>query len=188
MEVQVQGFSTYVFVWLTVLLKPAMIFSTMNAGKETRINRFRQGLSKSLRWLAPGLGVKRWLLIILVGTTLIGIGFGIFILDIYRTTPPDANVWWLSILSAVSLRTFARPIRTVIFGGIGIGILLWGIYGLNRALLSPYVTPGKDVVDTLAGHRRRRRGPRIVTIGGGHGLAMLLRGLKSHNTDVGVLE
>jgi uncharacterized cofD-like protein len=36
------------------------------------------------------------------------------------------------------------------------------------------------VVDELAGHRRRERGPRVVAIGGGHGLAMLLRGLKAY--------
>jgi uncharacterized cofD-like protein len=147
------------------------------------LRRIFLNLSKSLRWLAPGLGVKRWLFLILMGTTLLGIGFGIFILDIYRSTPPDASDWWLTLLSTISLRTLDRPIRVIIFGGIGLGILLGGIYGLNRALLSPYIRPGKTVFDALAGHRRRERGPRIVAIGGGHGLAMLLRGLKkySHN-------
>jgi uncharacterized cofD-like protein len=170
-------------VWLTVFLKPAIIAWTMNLKNKTKTRQFRRGLSQSVRWLTPGLGVKRWLFIILVGTTLIGIGFGIYILEIYRSTPPDARAWWLTFLSTVSLRFLARPLRAVIFGGIGIGILLGGIYGLNRALLSPYIRPGKTVVDTLVGHRRRERGPRIVAIGGGHGLSMLLRGLKaySHN-------
>jgi len=35
-------------------------------------------------------------------------------------------------------------------------------------------------VDTITTHRRRERGPRVVAIGGGHGLAMLLRGLKAY--------
>jgi uncharacterized cofD-like protein len=155
----------------------------MNVKKETKLGWIWQGLSQSVRWLVPGLGVKRWLLLILAGTTLLGIGFGIFILDIYRNTPSDAHAWWLSLLSAISLRALDRPVRVLIFGGLGMGILLGGIYGLNRALLSPYIKPGKTVVDTLAGHRRRERGPRIVVIGGGHGIAMLLRGLKpySHN-------
>ena len=149
----------------------------------SKTNLVWQGLTQSIRWLSPGLGVKRWLFFILVGTTLLGIGFGVFILDIYRSTPPDANAWWLSFLSMVSLRALARPVRVVIFVGIGFGFLIGGIYGLNRVLLSPYVRPGKTIVDTLAGHRRRERGPHIVAIGGGHGLSMLLRGLKvySHN-------
>ena len=54
---------------------------------------------------------------------------------------------------------------------------------MNRSLMAPYRHSGKPVVDTLASYRRRERGPRIVTVGGGHGLATLLRGLKqySHN-------
>ncbi len=151
--------------------------------KNNSWHKIGRGLSQSLRWLAPGLGVKRWLFCILVGTTLLGIGFGVFVLDIYRSTPSDASAWWLSILSIISLRALARPLRVAIFAGIGFGFLLGGVYGLNRVLLSPYVRPGKPVVDTLAGYRRRERGPRIVAIGGGHGLSMLLRGLKvySHN-------
>jgi uncharacterized cofD-like protein len=47
-------------------------------------------------------------------------------------------------------------------------------------LLSPFVRPGKAVVDSLSDHRKRGRGPRIVVIGGGHGMATLLRGLKAH--------
>lgn len=155
----------------------------MNVKKETKTRQIWHAASQSLRWLSPGLGVKRWLFFILVGTTLLGIGFGVFVLDIYRSTPSDASVWWLSFLSTISLRSLARPLRVAIFASIGVSFLLGGIYGLNRVLLSPYVKPGKPVVDTLAGHRRRERGPRIVAIGGGHGISMLLRGLKvySHN-------
>ena len=155
----------------------------MNNKTESKKNQLRRGISQSIRWLAPGLGVKRWLFLVLVGTTLLGIGFGVYILDIYRSVPSDASAWWLSFLSTISLRALARPLRVVIFATAGLVFLLGGIYGLNRALLSPYVRPGKPVVDTLAGHRRRGRGPRIVVIGGGHGLSMLLRGLKnySHN-------
>jgi uncharacterized cofD-like protein len=55
-----------------------------------------------------------------------------------------------------------------------------GIWGLNRSLLAPFLQPGRPIVDALAGYRRRGRGPRIVTIGGGHGLSNLLRGLKQY--------
>ncbi len=133
-----------------------------------------------LRWLSPGLGVKRWVALILVGTTLLGIGFGIFILEIYRATPADAQPWWLLFLSTISLRALARPLRVLIFGSIGVGLVLGGIWGLNRTLLRPYLKPGKAIVDTLAGYRRRERGPRVVVIGGGHGLSMLLRGMKTY--------
>jgi uncharacterized cofD-like protein len=47
-------------------------------------------------------------------------------------------------------------------------------------LLRPFIRPGSDVFDQLRDFHRRERGPRIVAIGGGHGLATLLRGLKEH--------
>jgi uncharacterized cofD-like protein len=40
------------------------------------------------------------------------------------------------------------------------------------------------VVDELTEFRRLERGPRIVAIGGGHGLATLLRGLKQHTRNI----
>jgi uncharacterized cofD-like protein len=132
------------------------------------------------RWLVPGLGVKRWLGLVLFGTTLLGVGLAIVILDIYRTTP---ETWWLPLISAASLRFLPRMLRALIFGFLGVSAILGGIWGLNRSLMAPFIQPGRRVVDTLTMHRRRGRGPRIVAIGGGHGLATLLRGIKyyTHN-------
>src|SRR4030067_2609592 len=132
-------------------------------------------LSISLRWLIPGLGVKRWLVIVLLGITLFSIGLAILILDVYRTAP---ETWWLPIISTASLRFLPRLLRALIFGGLGAILVLRGIWGLNQSLIAPYVKGGKRVVDALAGHRRRERGARIVAIGGGHGLASLRGGLK----------
>ncbi len=134
-----------------------------------------------LRWLVPGLGVKRWILLILLGTTLFGVGLAFILLDIYRTAP---ETWWLPILSIASLRVLSRPLRALIFGALGTGLILGGIWGLNRSILAPFRRPGKQVVDELADHRRRERGPRIVTIGGGHGLSTLLRGLKTYSYNI----
>jgi uncharacterized cofD-like protein len=139
------------------------------------IERVRNRLAGSSRWLIPGLGVKRWLLLILMGTTLIGVGLGVLILEIYRTAP---QTWWLPVLSTASLRFLARPVRALIFGGLGFGLIIWGIVEMNRSLMRPFLRPGHTVVDALWNHRQRGRGPRIVAIGGGHGLAALLRGLK----------
>lgn len=63
-------------------------------------------------------------------------------------------------------------------------MVMYGIYRLNRSLLRPFLRPGSDVVDTLTDFQRRQRGPRIVAIGGGHGLSTLLRGLKVHSRNI----
>ncbi|OGO65073.1 MAG: hypothetical protein A2029_04790 [Chloroflexi bacterium RBG_19FT_COMBO_47_9] len=138
-------------------------------------------LSNPLRWLVPGLGVKRWIVLILLGTTLLGVGLAVLLLEVYRTAP---DTWWLPVLSVASLRALSRPLRVLIFGGLGTGLVLVGIWGINRSLLAPYRRTGKPVLDELTDHRRKERGPRIVTIGGGHGLATLLRGLKSYSYNI----
>ncbi len=153
----------------------------MDKHRNRMIDKLWAGVLRVLRWLVPGLGVKRWFVPIILGTTMIGIGVAILILDIYRNAP---ETWWLPFLSAASLRALSRPMRAIIFGGLGIGLVLGGMWGLYRSILAPYRHPGRAVVEELAEHRRRDRGPRIVAIGGGHGLSTLLRGLKNYTNNL----
>src|SRR6266545_1825543 len=118
-----------------------------------------QSIRRKIGWLAPGLGVKRWIFMILAGTILIGLGFAVLILDIYRSDP---NAWWHPIISLLSLRFLMQPFRTFIFGGIGLGLIWYGTWRLNRALLKPFMQPGRDILDTVSAYRKRERGPRIV--------------------------
>ena len=143
--------------------------------------RLGGNLRHSLRWLTPGLGVKRWLFLILFGITLLGVGLAIVILDVYRTAP---QTWWLPIISTASLRFLPRLLRAVIFGSLGVAMIMGGIWGINRSLLAPFLKPGNKVVDELTVYRRRGRGPRIVVIGGGHGLAVMIRGLKKFTNNI----
>ncbi len=146
-----------------------------------RINFFAtlwQTLRDVPRWFRPGLGIKRWFFFVMIGITLLGLGFAVILIDLYRTD--SSNPALLTFLSYASLRFIPRIWRAIIFGGLGIGMVSYGIFRLNRALLQPFLRPGSNVFDQLTDFRRRERGPRIVAIGGGHGLATLLRGLKAH--------
>lgn len=142
--------------------------------------RFRQ-LGRSFQWLTPGLGVKRWIFLLLASMTLLAIGLGMLFLHFYRISPGSA---WLPWFSALSLRFLERPLRVLIFGGAGAALFAYALWGLNRALLQPFLTPGKNVLDTVSAYRRRERGPRIAAIGGGTGLSTLLRGLKTHTRNL----
>jgi hypothetical protein len=127
-----------------------------------------------LRWLIPGLGVKRWFSLILLGLTLLAVGLALALLDIYRTTPSESTL--TPVLEVAALQFMARPLRVVIFTVLGLVSIGFGMAGLNRALIIPFVRPGQKLVDQIASYRRKGRGPRIVVLGGGHGLATLLRG------------
>ena len=144
--------------------------------------RFLQNIRELGRWLAPGLGIKRWFFFVLAGITFLGIGMAILLLNLYRTDFTDPAI--LTILDYASLRFLPRGLRVLIFSGIGIGLVTYGIYRINHSLMRPFIRPGHPVVDELANYRRRERGPRIVTIGGGHGLATLLRGLKTYTRNL----
>lgn len=135
-------------------------------------------LRRVARWLEPGLGVKRWLVILIIATALIGLGLAILLLDIYRAHP---NSPWLAVLS---LRALPRWLRAALLGGLGFGLLTFAVYRLNQSLLAPYMRPGKSVVETVARHRRLGKGARIVAIGGGTGLSTLLRGMKQFSSNL----
>jgi uncharacterized cofD-like protein len=143
-------------------------------------NRFKNLVSNFRRWLKPGIGVKRWLLMILVGITLLAFGVAVLVIDFYRSTE---STFWTQLLSFLSLRFFDRPLRALIFGGLGLLFVALGTIELNRSLLKPFVKPGEAILDTIASYRIKEKGPKIVTIGGGTGLSVLLRGLKyfTHN-------
>lgn len=145
-------------------------------------NRIKKYFRNLVRWFAPGLGVKRWLTLVLGGITLLGVGVGIFLLDIYRTD--SSNQTLLTFLSYASLRFLPRVLRVLIFGSLGLGMVIVGLYRLNSSLMRPFIKENRPLVDELANYRRRERGPRIVAIGGGHGLATLLRGLKTYTRNL----
>jgi uncharacterized cofD-like protein len=114
---------------------------------------------------------------VLAGITFIALGFAVLILDVYRQT----EISWLKLIfNFISLSFLARWLRALIFGGTGFIILAVGIWELNRSILKPFIKPGQPVIDTISDYKKRSRGPRIVVIGGGNGLANQLRGLKKY--------
>ncbi len=154
----------------------------MDSLRKAERERFLQNIRELGRWLAPGLGIKRWFFFLLGGITLLGVGLAILLIQLYRIE--FTNPILLIFLDLISLRFLPSGVRVLIFSGIGIGLVAFGIYRLNRSLMRPFIRPGHAVVDELANYRRRERGPRIVTIGGGHGLSTLLRGLKIYTRNL----
>ena len=146
----------------------------------TSNSRLQRWISRFLRWLAPGIGIKRWLILIMAGITLLALGIAVLVIDLFRTT---SSSFWLDVLSFLSLRFLDRTIRAIIFGGLGLIFISLGILGLNRSMLKPFIKPGETILDSISSYRKKEKGPRIVAIGGGTGLSTLLRGLKeiTHN-------
>jgi len=131
------------------------------------------------RWLYPGMHLKRWLLLVFIGIAILGLGAAVFIRDLYRTTGDE-----IPIIYALTGAWMQPQLRAGIFGGIGIVITAFGVWGLMRSVVSPFVTRGDSVMEVLYTKRYLARGPRIVAIGGGTGLSTLLRGLKGYSANI----
>ena len=131
-----------------------------------------------LKWLTPGIGVKRWIGLFIAGVTLLGLGIAFLLVDLYRGQPLPPFFYVLT------LRGLPGLVRGGIVGGVGIAAIVVAVVQLNRSLLAPFAQPGQTVVEAVVTHRRRSRGPKIVAVGGGTGLPTLLRGLKAYTANL----
>jgi uncharacterized cofD-like protein len=130
------------------------------------------------RWMYPGMHLKRWLVLMVLGVTMLGLGAAVLIVVGYRRLPED------SFIFALTGAGLDRAIRGALFAFAGLALIVFGIWGLMRSIISPFVTRGDSVMEVLYTKRYLARGPRIVAIGGGTGLSVLLRGLKGYSANI----
>jgi uncharacterized cofD-like protein len=148
----------------------------------------RSGISyrgASLRaWLRPGMGVKRWLLVVFVGELCLALGGAFALRQLYRDT--DISGPLQAFLYVTTLQFLPYVARGVILGALGAGLFLVGSIKLIQALMDPFrsADDNQPLVEVIYQKRFLARGPRIVAIGGGTGLSMLLRGLKEHTSNL----
>jgi uncharacterized cofD-like protein len=133
---------------------------------------------KVLKLLYPGMHLKRWLLVLTIGMLITILGVAYVLVEIYRSAPFPEEVFW------VTLQFLPRPVRAALFGALGLGLIGWAIWKLNRSLLDALAPGRSDIVDAIYNYRARQRGPKVVAIGGGTGLSMLLRGLKDYTSNI----
>ena len=132
----------------------------------------------SLRWLQPGLHIKRWLLLMGLGVAILSFGAAYAVRGAYASDFRFTGV--LANLRYLTLAVLPNWMRALIFATLGIGLLLVSLRQLSRAMLVPFLKGGEDLADVYYKHRTITKGPRVVALGGGTGLSALLRGLKEY--------
>ena len=138
--------------------------------------RLHRNIQTGLKWLTPGMGVKRWLLLLACGIAVLSLGFSFLLRQLY----PLPNVFYY-----ITFQFIPRGLRAGLFMLTGVIALVIALIGLNRALLAPFVEADPEtLVNAVYRYRQRERGPKVVAIGGGHGLSVLLRGLKRHTSNI----
>ena len=131
------------------------------------------------RWLFPGMGIKRWLLLLGTGVFITGMGCVYMILLLHRDG-------WIPqpLYDLLTLQAFDYGWRAFLPLLVGGGLILLAIYMLGSRLVAPFRYPDERVAETLYQYSRQGRGPNIVAIGGGTGMPSLLRGLKEYTRNI----
>jgi uncharacterized cofD-like protein len=133
-----------------------------------------------MKLLVPGLRIKRWLGLTLIGLVVLALGLAYLFVELYRSVALPMEAAYLT------LQFVPRWLRGVIFVLAGIAMTALAVMKLNRSLAAPLAAQqsGVGIVDALVSFRQRERGPKIVTIGGGTGLSTMLRGLKNYSANI----
>ncbi|MBI2724464.1 MAG: YvcK family protein [Chloroflexi bacterium] len=133
-----------------------------------------------IKWFYFGMHIKRWLILLLAGVAIMGLGFGYFLREVYVNYTFPAFVYY------ATLQFLPRWSRGILFVTASLGIISFAVWKLNSSLLSAFIKPERNesIVDIIYNHRYLRRGPKIVAIGGGTGLSTLLRGLKEYTGNI----
>ncbi|MCX7838421.1 MAG: YvcK family protein [Anaerolineae bacterium] len=140
-------------------------------------SKWRVWLNES-KWLYIGLGFKRWLVLLFLGIGLVVIGWTLLLVD------------WLApiqhpvLFPTLGVQLFDRNVRGVVIGAMGMALVVLSLARLSRTIVSAFAAPETSFVEALYRKRMRQQGPRIVALGGGTGLATLLRGLKEYTTQL----
>ncbi|MCP9885558.1 YvcK family protein [Synechococcus sp. ATX 2A4] len=136
---------------------------------------------RAVQWLQPGLVVKRWMLTSGLGLLLALLGAAILadLKPIYWSL--ESLNWLLSNMTRVLPRGVTGPL--VLLGGAA--LVVWG-QSRSFGSIQQALAPEKDtlLVEALLAQRRLNRGPNVVAIGGGTGLATLLSGLKRYSSNI----
>jgi uncharacterized cofD-like protein len=128
----------------------------------------------TLQWLYPGLGIKRWVLLALAGGVLLL--YSLLVLN--GAFLSDDLLRGLGQGSLVG-KTGAG-VLLAIDGAVAGAVMLF--FGARRVWRFQRTNP--ETVTEIRTASRLARGPRIAAVGGGTGLAALLRGLKAYTSNL----
>jgi uncharacterized cofD-like protein len=128
----------------------------------------RRFKARVTRWMRPGIKIKRWLALGLLGILVTAVGLN-HVLN-HLIPPYGAELSALSSIVVFSL-------GLICIGAAG--------YGLFHSLTSPYRDyQQRPVAEVLYTYSQRRRGMKVVAIGGGSGLPSVLRAMKPHTGNI----
>lgn len=134
-----------------------------------------------IKWLYPGLKVKRWLAVVILGLLLLLGGLSVF-------NNGFLTAWLFKRVASLMYSYWGSPFSR----WLGLSLIVLGlvlvITGfkniINSLLKSLFPETPEHLVEVVYQRQSLRKGPKVVAIGGGTGLPTLLRGLKNYTSNI----
>ena len=134
-------------------------------------------VSKDVGWLIPGLNVKRWLFLIFLGSVLMVLGF-LIIFDIR----PIYQTMELIRKAALILPTEILAVVVILIGAF---VFFSGWKKTTLSIMDiDSASRSNSLLERLYRRSKLNKGAKVVAIGGGTGLSMLLRGIKKYTNNI----
>jgi len=122
----------------------------------------------NIKWFYPGIRIKRWILLLILGILLIATGLAGGLL-----TLRSSNI--ASIHSRILVAAYTLDFI------VGVWLVVQAVKKIFRSIVTLFLPQEEEkFIDIVYQKRQLARGPKIVVIGGGTGLATILHGLKEH--------
>src|SRR4030067_181922 len=135
-----------------------------------------------LKWFYPGMHIKRWLALMIIGVAFMPFALAYILREAYISGFTFPGFVYCLTLQFTPLYIRGGPF--MFSAGL---LIVYAFWKLNHSIVSavrPIRNGNESIVNMIYNQRALRRGPKIVAIGGGTGLATLLRGLKEYTTNL----
>lgn len=138
-----------------------------------------------LKWLYPGMKFKRWLLLFGAGVMLVSLGIAVVFNYKYIDNVEEAIFRTVYLWTGSYDYTFTTLVGLLLVA-IGVIIMLAAARFVIRSVIQVLLPANSSdkLVDLIYEKRMLGKGPAITVVGGGHGLSVLLRGIKQATSNV----
>ena len=119
---------------------------------------------KLRRWLTPGIGIKRWMLVGFAGMVLLAVAFAHFLRQITRDLEPTGPAG--AVIDLLTLQFLPFAVRGFTAASVGVLLVLLGAYRVAHVLTDPLrrAAPDQPLVEVIYQKRFLARGPRIRVV------------------------
>ncbi|MDU4959316.1 MAG: YvcK family protein [Sporomusaceae bacterium] len=127
--------------------------------------------------------LKRWLLLFALGVLLFGLGAAIVFNYQYIGMLERMIFIWVYRLTGQFLSTGMVLIGSIIIAA-GVAAMAYATRALILSIIDVLLPEGGGLINRIYEKRRLNRGPAVAVLGGGTGLSVLLRGIKTASDNI----